>query len=127
MNVNEITGSASFRKLNPSLFTGLGLPDSADDTGKTSKSKRSSRNGALGSGKVQKAVSPRFFVRTTSYRVRLLDEDNLISKWHTDLARYCGFLPSDAPGTARIVTTQEKVGSKEEERVEVQISLIPQP
>lgn len=72
-----------------------------------------------------KAGDPRkFFIRVTSYRCRLLDEDNLAEKYHVDCCRYAGLLPGDDPAQARIVTTQEKVGSKAEERTEIVIELL---
>lgn len=78
-------------------------------------------NGALGAIPVQRKTSGRFFVRVTSYRKRLLDEDNLCEKYHVDLCRYSGMLPQDSPGTAKIEVCQQKVGSKEQERVQIEI------
>lgn len=68
--------------------------------------------------------SGKFFVRVVSFRRRLLDEDNLCEKFHVDCVRYAAIIPSDAPGRCRIVTTQEKVRSKEEERTEILIEQI---
>lgn len=82
---------------------------------------RGVRNGTLAAGKTKGRDSGRFFVRVTSYRRRLLDEDNLCEKYVVDCCRYAGLLPGDDPSQARIVTTQEKVRSKEEERTEVVI------
>ena len=62
-------------------------------------------------------------VRVTSFRVTLLDEDNLCEKYHVDALRYSGLLPSDAPGECRIITSQEKVSRKEDERTEILIEL----
>jgi hypothetical protein len=78
-------------------------------------------NGAVGAVQVQERLGERFLVRVTSHRRRLLDEDNLCVKYHVDLCRYAGALPSDAPGTATIEIHQEKVGPKEAERVDIQI------
>lgn len=69
----------------------------------------------------------RFFVRVTSFRRRLLDEDNLCEKYFVDCCRYAGLLPGDDAGQARIVTTQEKVGRKEDERTEIVIELLSPP
>jgi hypothetical protein len=63
----------------------------------------------------------RFLVSVTSFRVRLLDDDNLCEKYHVDCCRFANLLPDDAPGTARITVGQEKVRSKEEERTEILI------
>lgn len=78
-------------------------------------------DGPLAAGEGQDGHPRKFLVRVTSYRVRLLDEDNLCEKYHVDLCRYAGLLRSDAAGKARIVTTQEKVGSREDERTVIEI------
>lgn len=64
------------------------------------------------------------FVRVVAYLCKLQDEDNLCEKYHVDALRYAGILPSDAPGQCRIVTTQEKVRSKAEERTEISVEII---
>lgn len=79
------------------------------------------RDAALGTAQVQDGTGARILVRVTSFRRRLLDEDNLCEKFHTDLCRYAGLIPSDAPGTTKIEVSQEKVGSKEAERVRIEI------
>lgn len=81
--------------------------------------------GALGKTKVQKADHGYFHVRVTSFRVRLLDEDNLCEKYHVDCCRYAGILPDDSARKARITTTQQKVSSTAEERIEIEIESIP--
>jgi len=78
-------------------------------------------NGDLGALPVQTGIGRPFLVRVTAFRRRLLDEDNLCEKYHVDLCRYAGALPSDAAGKAKIETTQEKVGSKEREFVRIEI------
>ena len=50
----------------------------------------------------------KFFVRITSFRRRLLDEDNLCEKYHVDLCRYAGAIPDDAPGQVKIEVGQVK-------------------
>lgn len=75
----------------------------------------------LAKGKAEKPDTGKFLVRVTSFRRRLLDEDNLCEKYHVDCARYAGLLPGDDPSQARIETRQEKVRSKEEERTEIVI------
>jgi hypothetical protein len=69
--------------------------------------------------------SGKHLVRVTSFRVVLLDEDNLCEKYHVDALRYSGLLPSDAPGRCRIITSQEKVAHKADERTEIVIELAP--
>jgi hypothetical protein len=78
-------------------------------------------DGPLAKGQTEGGHPRKFLVRVTSFRVRLLDEDNLCEKYHVDLCRYAGLLRADDPGQARIVTTQEKVRTKAEERTEVVI------
>lgn len=63
----------------------------------------------------------KFLVRVTSVRKRLLDEDNLCEKFHVDCLRYAGIIPSDAPGTTRIETTQRSCGEGEEEKTVIQV------
>jgi hypothetical protein len=65
----------------------------------------------------------RYSVRVTSYRRRLLDEDNLAEKFHIDALRYAGILPSDAPERCEIITKQEKVRTKAEEKTVIEITL----
>jgi len=110
--------SDDFRRLNPQLY-GTYIP--SQSTGENPVPQRRPRNGSLAKGKDEKRDTAKFFVRIVSYRRRLLDEDNIVGKWHTDMARYCGILPSDAPGQTRIITTQEKIGSKEAEYTLIEI------
>ena len=85
------------------------------------KLERNLGDGAMGAVQVQAGLGGRFLVRVKAYRCRLLDEDNLCEKYHVDLCRYAGILSSDAPGTAKIEVSQEKVGSKEREFVLIEI------
>lgn len=62
-----------------------------------------------------------FLVRVTSFRHRLLDEDNLCAKYHVDLCRYAGALPSDAPGLCKIEVAQIKIGRGELESTVVNV------
>lgn len=63
----------------------------------------------------KKPDSKRFVVRITSFRRRLLDEDNLCGKFHCDALRYAGIIRSDAPEKCAIQILQVKVKSKREE------------
>jgi hypothetical protein len=116
---------ASFYARNASDYraaiTGNGGSSAIVDTGKNPVVERRSRDGALGKRQSQKRDTGTFLVRVTAFRVRLLDEDNLCEKYHVDCCRYAGLLPSDAAGKAKITTSQEKVGSEAEERVEIVI------
>lgn len=85
---------------------------------------RNLRTRPLAARKAQGIDPARFLVRVTSYRVRLLDEDNLCSKYVVDCCRYSGLIPGDSPATTQIATGQKKVGSKSEERTEVVIEAV---
>src|SRR5678815_1708112 len=78
-------------------------------------------DGALGKTQVQDPTRKHFLVVVTSYRRRLLDEDNLCEKYHVDCCRYAGLLPSDDPSQTQIQVRQQKVGSKEREYVRIEI------
>lgn len=79
---------------------------------------------AVAKNQVQETNRPRFLVRITSIRKRLLDEDNLNCKFHVDLCRYAGVLPGDCPGTCKIQTTQRKAAKGEAEHTEITIDEI---
>ena len=100
-------------------------PLQADSDAPTPQPKRSARTRSLATVKAQEGDTRFRVVRVKSFRVRLLDSDNLVPKWHIDSLRYAGILPSDAPDRARIETSQEKVGSKAEERTEIEILITP--
>ena len=65
--------------------------------------------------------SRRCILSYTSYRCRLLDEDNWCTKYFTDALRYCGALPDDTPDKVTIQTRQEKVAHRSEERTVIEI------
>lgn len=111
----------SFYAANASDYPGTGRSSQNRDTRTPPVLERHSRNGAVGKVSVQKGTGGNFLVRVKAFRCRLLDEDNLCEKYHVDLCRYAGILPSDAAGKAKIETSQEKVGSEAEERVEIVI------
>ena len=94
----------------------------ASSTGKTPVPQRAASNAALVEAQVQGRAGNRILIRIESVRKRLLDEDNLVSKYHTDLCRYSGLLPSDAPGVCKIETSQRKAEKGEEERTEITIT-----
>jgi len=76
---------------------------------------------SLGEKKVERRNSEGFLVRVTSFRKRLLDEDNLCEKYHVDLCRYAGIISCDSPDKVKIEVRQEKVGSKEVEKTLVEV------
>jgi hypothetical protein len=93
-----------------------------NDTGKTPISQRTASNAALVEAQVQGRTGDRILVCIESIRKRLLDEDNLVSKYHTDLCRYAGLIPSDAPGICKIETTQRKAEKNEAEHTQITIT-----
>ena len=93
-----------------------------NNPGKTPIAQRTAGNAALGEAQVEGRTGDRILIRIESVRKRLLDEDNLVSKYHTDLCRYSGLIPSDAPGICKIETTQRKAEKGEAERTEITIT-----
>jgi len=91
------------------------------DPGTAPKLEPDHGDGALGALQIQRPASARFFIRVTSRRKRLLDEDNLCEKYHVDCCRYAGLIPGDGPGQTRIEVRQEKVepGAQEETVIEI--------
>lgn len=67
----------------------------------------------------------RFLVRITSYRRRLIDQDNLCEKYVVDCCRYAGLLPGDGPGQTEIEVRQFKAGKEETERTLIEIFETP--
>lgn len=90
-------------------------------TWKASKLEPNTGDAALGAVQVQADPSPRFFVSVTSFRRRLIDEDNLCEKYHVDLCRYAGIIPGDQAETTSITAIQKKVGKEEEEKTRIEV------
>lgn len=87
--------------------------------------KQAVRDAALHAYRGEAGRSDRFVICITSFRKKLLDTDNLCSKWFTDALRYAAILPGDSPDEAFIFTTQEKVADESEERTEIEITKLP--
>ena len=92
-------------------------PNSQD---KGSQLECTSGNGPLAEEKGEARDTGRFLIRVTSYRNRLLDEDNLSEKYLCDLCRYSGIVPDDRPELTKIEVCQIKV-PKEQERTLVEV------
>lgn len=60
-------------------------------------------------------------VSVVSYRCRLIDPDNLCPKFHIDGLRYVGAIDDDTARHITLSVSQVKVGSKAEERTEIEI------
>jgi hypothetical protein len=93
----------------------------AQDDGVRSELERNPKSGRVGPGEAQEGNRRRFYVRVTSVRARLLDEDNLCEKYVVDLCRYAGMLPKDCPGEAEIKACQRKVKKGEEPHTLIEI------
>lgn len=111
--LNELlaNASASTRQLN--LPTG--------GAGTVAKLEHHSGDAAVGPVQVQTGNSPRFLVRVTTRRSRLVDEDNLCEKFVVDLLRYAGVIPDDAPGTTKIEVAQQKTRKGQDEVVTLEV------
>lgn len=60
-------------------------------------------------------------VLLTSYRLRLLDEDNIWGKYMVDSIKNAGLIRDDSPAWCKIETIQIKVKQPEDERTEIVI------
>ena len=76
---------------------------------------------SLAQNKNQTRHSRKLAVIVTSFRRRLLDEDNLAGKYHIDALRYAGIIPNDSPDKVTISMRQQKVATEAEERTEIEI------
>ncbi len=63
----------------------------------------------------------RVVVRVTSFRRKLLDEDNLCAKFHIDGLRRACVIFDDNPEDTKIEICQEKVKTKEQEGTKIEI------
>jgi len=99
----------------------------ADNEGKGSKLECLAKHESVGKGEAKAHHSGFLDVVVTSFRRRLLDEDNLAVKWHVDALRYAGILYQDSPDRVSIKANQIKVKSKEEERTEITITQRHEP
>lgn len=61
-------------------------------------------------------------VTVTSYRVRLLDQDNLCIKYHIDGLRYNGIIEDDTTKHIVITERQVQVATRKEERTEIEVN-----
>ncbi len=77
----------------------------------------------LGEKKTETKDFRRDVVRIKSFRTRLLDRDNLWGgvKIHVDCLKELNLIKDDSEFQIDLIVTQEKVFSKKEERVEIEI------
>jgi hypothetical protein len=78
----------------------------------------------LATAQAEGCDTAKYAVRVTSYRTRLLDEDNMVEKYHVDSCRYAGLIPGDSPDQATIKVSQVKVKTKDQCRTEIEIERI---
>ncbi len=81
----------------------------------------SAGNVPLATSQGQGQVGERVLIRFTSVRRRLLDEDNICSKYYCDFCRYAGLIQSDAPDKTHIEIRQRKCEDGEIEHTEILI------
>jgi len=93
----------------------------ANRPGKPAELERDRGHAPLPASPLKKGPPARFLVCVKDVRRRLLDEDNLCEKFHVDLLRYSGVLPSDSPAQATIQTTQRKCEEGEEPHTEIEV------
>lgn len=79
-------------------------------------------DGAVAKSEGEIKHSSRFAVSVKSYRLRLLDPDNLCPKYFIDGLRYAGLIPDDRSEDIELAVTQEKVARAEDERTVVTIT-----
>ena len=60
-------------------------------------------------------------VTVSSYRVRLLDQDNVCVKYHVDGLRYAGVIRDDTTNDIELFVRQYKVKTRQEERTEIEV------
>jgi hypothetical protein len=76
---------------------------------------------------VQRRAGPQFLIRVTSFRKRLIDEDNLAEKYHIDLCRYAGIIPGDEAHQTKIETAQRKIEKGETEKILIEVFALDSP
>ena len=86
-----------------------------------SEPERPTRTALDEAARAQAENTKRYRVRVTSFRRRLLDEDNLCAKFHVDALRYFGLIPDDSPKICKIETSQVEVQSDVEEKTVIEI------
>jgi len=65
--------------------------------------------------------SPRYVVRITSVRSRLIDPDNLCGKAFVDALRHAGLIPDDTASIMDYSISQQKAKTKKDEFTEIVI------
>tara|TARA_B100000035_G_scaffold55096_1_gene43525 strand:- start:1856 stop:2173 length:318 start_codon:yes stop_codon:yes gene_type:complete len=104
--------------------------DQFHDTKKSTKSKPTTKVGTMGETKGkegnEQGSGPRHHVRIRSYRVRMLDIDNLYGgcKHLIDSLRIARIIPDDDPTSITLEVSQEKVKGYKSEKTEVEVKCV---
>ena len=110
---NERTQAKIRKQLEADFHTG--------NAGKVAKLESDPGNAPLEAEEVQRSTRQRFLVRVTTRRKRLIDESNLCYKYHEDLCRYAGALPSDSPEVTHSEVHQTKCRKGEPEQITIEV------
>ena len=114
---NERTQAKIRKQLEADLHT--------SNAGKVAVVESDSCHAPLEAQEVQGSTRQRFLVRVTTRRKRLIDESNLCYKYHEDLCRYTGALPSDAPEVTHSEVSQTKCRKGEPEEITIEVYQTP--
>lgn len=74
-----------------------------------------------GIGKDKASNTKRYAVSFKIYRVRKLDPDNTLVKWHVDSLRYAGIIPNDTEESISLKIEQIKVKSYKDQKTVIEI------
>lgn len=110
---NERTQAKIRKQLEADFHTG--------NAGKVAELESNPSHAPLEAKEVQGSDRGRFLVRVTTRRKRLIDESNLCYKYHEDLCRYAGALPSDAPEVTHSEVSQTKCKKGEPEEITIEV------
>jgi len=112
------------------MSDGKGRNNKLQDSKTDSKSKSTPEVGSMGKAKGEKGDEPsgrpRHHVRIKSFRVRLLDVDNLYGgcKHLIDSLRLTGIIPDDDPASITLEVSQEKIKGYSNEVTEVEVKCV---
>ena len=87
----------------------------------SSESEQALFHESLGSAERKTYYTGKVFVRITSFRTRLLDQDNLCAKYFLDACRYSKLIPDDNPEAIDYEIIQYKIKGKENEETHIEL------
>ena len=94
----------------------------ADRKASRAQPEQAIRHESLAKNKGKTIHPDRIQLRIVSYRRRLIDPDNLCPKYFIDCLRYAGFIFDDSETHITLVTSQEKVATKQEECTSIELT-----